>query len=85
MTDHYVDKTPKLYLANKILRPLYWVSMLGYILQIVSSVYNIFAICLQYQISFEQKLLVSISGFLVWIDCYTIASIGSQTGILSKT
>lgn len=85
MTDKEIISVSKIFIASKIIRPLFWFLILGYLVQIVSVIFNMICIIINDQITHSQKQLISQSIFFAWMDCYSVSSISNQGGVLSKT
>lgn len=85
LTDKVIEGFSSWWITLKMFRPLYFVCMVGYFVQGVSAVLNIFSSFTSTEISQTQLTLCGIAVFLAWMDVYTLTSLNKSAGLLSST
>ena len=72
-------------LTFRFLRPLYYVCMFGYVLQMISGATNLYCLFYSIEITQTQLTLTGFAVFFAWIDLYTLTSLSKSSGILSTS
>lgn len=72
-------------LSIRFLRPLYFALMIGYLIQIIAGVTNIYCLIFEHEVSQTQLSLSGFAVFFAWLDLYTLTSLSKSTGILSSS
>jgi len=69
----------------KLIRPLYYVCTFGYMVQIISSGFNLYGVYFMEEVTQTQMNLSAIAIMCSWIDLYTITSQSNETGLVNDT
>lgn len=72
-------------ICRKLIRPLYYICMFGYVVQIFSSSYNLYGVYFLDRISQSQLNLTAIAIMCSWVDLYTITSQSNESGLVNDT
>lgn len=69
----------------KLVRPLYYVCMFGYLMQIFSASYMLYGVYYMNVVTQAQLNLCAIAIMCSWFDLYTITSQSNETGLVNDT
>lgn len=69
----------------KLIRPLYFVCMVGYVIQVFGSTLNLLGVYIMDEVSQNQMNLMAIAIMCSWVDLYTITSQSNETGLVNDT
>ena len=69
----------------KLIRPLYYICLFGYLVQILSSALNLYGVYYMEEVSQVQMNMTAIAIMCSWIDLYTITSQSNESGLVNDT
>ena len=72
-------------ICRKLIRPLYYVCLFGYIVQAFASAYNLYGVYFMDEVTQAQLNLTAIAIMCSWIDLYTITSQSNESGLVNDT
>ena len=72
-------------ISMKLIRPLYYVCLFGYIVQIFSSCYHLYGVYFMQEVTQAQLNLTALAIMCSWVDLYSITSQTNETGIVNDT
>jgi hypothetical protein len=83
MDEQNLPKSDPIILAVTMLRPFYFICMIGYIFQICAGLLNMYNLVLEIKVTPTRLTLNGLAIFFSWMDMYTLTSTTRDTGIMS--